>query len=198
MTLDLDLPDQDGISLMQDLRKNPDTHSLPIAVVSATAKEGEAELNGDAIGVIDWIEKPIDPSYLVERLSKALSHLEDTMPHILHVEDDDSILKIVETLVSDMGHVTPARTLRDARYALEDHTFDLVILDLMLPDGQGESLLPLLNTKKSNTPVIVFSAKDVSRKTARNIEVALVKSQTTNEELLSVIRSTIEARQVEA
>jgi PAS domain S-box-containing protein len=195
MTLDLGLPDQDGISLMQDLRKNPKTQDLPVVVVSATANEGKQELNGDAIGVIDWIEKPVEPEVLVERLSKALRHLEDTLPHILHVEDDDSVLRIVATLVYEIGKVTAARTLKDARTLLESERFDLVLLDLMLPDGNGESLLPLLNKPdQPSVPVVVFSSRDISRETARSIEVALLKTRTSNEELLSVIKTSIETR----
>lgn len=69
MTLDLALPDQDGISLLQELRQNPKTQDLPVIVVSVTAKEGQQELNGDAFGVIDWIQKPIEESLLIDRLS---------------------------------------------------------------------------------------------------------------------------------
>jgi len=119
----------------------------------------------------------------------------DTTPRILHVEDDDSVLDIVHTLVSGMGYLTSARSLKEARSLLETEAFDLVLLDLMLPDGRGESLLPLLSSKDGKTiPVVVFSAIDVSRETARKIQVALVKSRTSNEELLEVLRSTIKNR----
>ena len=196
MTLDLGLPDQDGISLMQELRKNPKTHDLPIIVVSATANERKQELNGDAIDVIDWIEKPIDPTFLLNRLGKTLKNLANTRPRILHVEDDDSVLEIVESLVNDMGSVTKAKTLKEARNLLETDRFDLVLLDLMLPDGKGETLLPLLHKPdQPSIPVVVFSAKDVTRETVERIDVALVKSKTSNEELLGVIQSIIENRQ---
>ncbi|MBT3358295.1 MAG: PAS domain S-box protein [Rhodospirillales bacterium] len=199
MTLDLGLPDQDGISLIQELRKNPGTHNLPVIVVSATASDGKQELNGDAIGVIDWIEKPIDQKVLVTRLSNALRHLGDTKPRILHVEDDENVLRIVSVLVDEMGTVTAAKTLREARALMEANPFDLVILDLMLPDGKGETLLPFLNRPdRPSTPVIVFSAKDISRDTAKSIEVALIKTQTSNDELLNIIRSTIAARNTAA
>ena len=70
--------------------------------------------------------------------------------------------------------------------------FDLVILDLMLPDGVVEDLLPRLKGPgRSPTPVIVFSSKEVSRETADGIRAALVKSQTSNDELLQVIHSAI-------
>ena len=65
----------------------------------------------------------------------------------------------------------------------------------MLPDGDGEDLLPFLNKPGgASTPGGVFLAKDLSRETAESIQAVLVKSQTSNEELLSVINSAIEAR----
>jgi PAS domain S-box-containing protein len=197
MTLDLNLPDQDGISLIQELRNEPKTQNLPIIVVSATAGEGKRELNGDAVGLIDWIQKPIDMPLLVKRVGEALQHSSGIRPRILHVEDDESIIKIISSLIDDTGDVVAAMTIKEARDRLEKEIFDLVILDLALPDGDGGELLPLLNKPgRASVPVIVFSAGDVSRKTAQSISAALVKSQTSNDELLSTIRSVIETRQV--
>ncbi|NQU57190.1 MAG: response regulator, partial [Rhodospirillales bacterium] len=196
MTLDLGLPDQNGISLLQELRTNPKTQDLPIIVVSATAMEGKQELNGDAIGIIDWIEKPFDTQDLIERLGDVIKRPSDTRPRILHVEDDESVLEIIATLIDDTADIVAATTISKARMLLQKETFDLVILDLMLPDGDGESLLSLLNKPgQPSTPVIIFSAKDVSRETADTISAALVKSQTSNEDLLNTISSTIKSRQ---
>ena len=68
----------------------------------------------------------------------------------------------------------------------------------MLPDGDGEDLLPFLNKPGgASTPVGVFLAKDLSRETAESIQAVLVKSRTSNEELLNVICSVIEASRAE-
>jgi len=195
MTLDLGLPDQSGISLLQELRNDPKTQNLPVIVVSATAMEGKQELNGDAVGIIDWIEKPFDTQFLINRLGDALRHSSGARPRILHVEDDENIVEIIATLIEGAADVFAATTLSKARRLLKQQTFDLVILDLMLPDGEGETLLPLLNKPgQQSTPVIIFSAKEVSREISENIRAVLLKSQTTNEDLLNTIRSTIEAR----
>ncbi|MBC8270196.1 MAG: PAS domain S-box protein, partial [Rhodospirillaceae bacterium] len=196
MTLDLDLPDQDGIGLIRELRDNPKTQNLPIIVVSAAAREGEKEINGDAIGVIDWIEKPIEPTDLIDRLNHALTRHSNEKPRVLHVEDDEDILKVVAALVADAATIVMAETIAQAKTLLQNETFDLVILDLLLPDGAGEDLLPLLNkTGHGSTPVIVFSVKEMSADVAKNVHAILVKSQTSNDDLLNTIRSAIQATQ---
>lgn len=190
MTLDLGLPDQNGISLIKDLRSQPQTRNLPIVVVSATAIEGARELNGDAVGVIDWLQKPIDQDRLRECLRYAMQSGTSRKLRILHVEDDTDVIKVVSNVVNGSAHITAARTLRAAKRILESETFDLVILDLMLPDGAGENVLPMLRKQgETPTPVIVFSAKDVSQEITQSIEAVLLKSRTTNEDLLEAIRS---------
>lgn len=149
MTLDLALPDKDGITLLKELREKPKTRDLPIIVVSAKAVEGSKKLNGDAIGVIDWLEKPIDQGRLSEGLRRAIAASSNGKARILHVEDDPDILKIVAGLVGDLAEIIPSMTLSEAKSLLQQQTFDLVILDLMLPDGDGEDLLPLLKGGRS-------------------------------------------------
>lgn len=195
MTLDLGLPDKDGITFLQELRNNPETRALPIIVISAKAAEGARELNGDAIGVIDWLVKPVDQERLSDGLRRAVAHSPDGKARILHVEDDPDVLLVVSTLISGLAEIVPAKTLSKAKTLLAQHTFDLVILDLTLQDGDGKDLLPLLkNDSHKSTPVIVFSAQDISGEAAGNIKATLVKSKTSNEALLAIIRSSIEAR----
>ena len=60
MTLDLSLPDKDGISLIKQVRRNAATKDLPIIVVSVAAADSKRQINGDAVGLIDWLDKPIN------------------------------------------------------------------------------------------------------------------------------------------
>jgi len=195
MTLDLGLPDKDGITLFRELRQNPKTKDLPIIVISANATKGALDLNGDAIGIIDWIEKPIDQQRLSDDLRRAVSSSSNGKARILHVEDDPDIIQIVKSVVGGLAEIIPAMTLSKARSLLEQQAFDLVVLDLMLPDGAGEELLSLLQKGNNESiPAIVFSGQEISKKTAENIKAVLVKSKTTNESLLATILSSIEAR----
>lgn len=191
MTLDLALPGQDGISLIRELRKSPSTSSLPIMVVSAKAIEGRKELGGDAFCVVDWISKPINQKQLMGALKEAVGRICSDRPKVLHVEDDLDIFRVVHTIVSQFAEVENAQTISDARKILAEDHYDLVILDLSLPDGIGMELLPYLNSFSPPVPVLVFSAQELGHDDAIKVQSALVKSRTDNNQLLDTIKKLI-------
>ncbi|MGB5258917.1 MAG: CHASE domain-containing protein [Gammaproteobacteria bacterium] len=191
MTLDLMLPDQYGIDLFRDVRQNEKTRELPVIVVSAIANEERQQLSGDAIQIIDWIDKPIDEHKLIEAVSHSVSHMATGPGHILHVEDEFDVHEIVSSIVGNRYQLTAVRTLAEAENLLNRQTFDLVILDLGLPDGSGVSLLPVLAQSRPRIPVVLFSAREVDAELARGVAAALIKSKTTNETLIDTINTTI-------
>jgi PAS domain S-box-containing protein len=192
MTLDLMLPDEDGLSVFRRLRQRPDGRALPVIVVSAIADQGKVQLNGDAVGVVDWLDKPIDQLRLREALRQALRS-SDRPARILHVEDDHDIVRVVSAVMGDEAQIIPARTLAEARATLAaDANFALVIVDVGLPDGSGLDLLGELRHLPKPPPVLIFSASDYDAGTARQVAASLVKSRTENRELHETIRHLIE------
>jgi PAS domain S-box-containing protein len=71
MTLDLSLPDADGLIFLQELRSLPATRHMPVVVVSGRAEEARQRYRGDCTSV-DWLPKPIDQQILVQHVRKAL------------------------------------------------------------------------------------------------------------------------------
>jgi PAS domain S-box-containing protein len=192
MTLDLVLPDQDGIALVRELRQAPRTRELPIVVVSIQAHEGRQELNGGAFGIADWLDKPIDQAQLLTAVTQAASQRAGRRPRILHVEDDPDTLRVVAAVLGDLADVSSATGLERARQALERDTFDLIVLDVALPDGSGLDLLPALaRPDRAPVPVVVFAAQEVDPGTAQRIAAALVKSRISNQDLLDTVRSLV-------
>ena len=80
-------------------------------------------------------------------------------------------------------------TLAASRDALLSEEFDLVLLDIGLPDGSGLDLLDLIEKRVTPPQVVIFSAQDVDESIAAKVSGVLVKSSTTNEELLKTITS---------
>lgn len=191
LTLDLMLPDKDGVALIRELRQAEDTRNLPVVVVSAIAEQGRQQLNGDAISVADWLQKPIDQKHLVRAVMSAAQHGQDK-PHILHIEDDADVVQVVAAILQDTAVVSAARDLAQAHALLAAHAYDLVILDPALPDGSGTELLPLLRRTTGQIPVVIFSAHDNDPQTLRQVSASLVKSRTSNQELVKTITQLIQ------
>ena len=116
---------------------------------------------------------------------------EDGRRRILHVEDDRDLQRVVAAIVGQDAEVEFALDLAAARERLAGERFDLVILDLALPDGSGLDLLPLLGSLDPSTPVLIFSAHEVDAAVADRVASVLVKSQTSNRELLEGIRTAL-------
>ncbi len=110
---------------------------------------------------------------------------------LLYVEDDADLQRVVAAVLDRDAEVEQALTLTEARERLEQERFDLVILDLALPDGSGLELLPLLGSQAPPTPVLIFSAHGVEPAVASRVTSVMVKSQTSNSELLERIRTVL-------
>jgi DNA-binding response OmpR family regulator len=161
MTLDIALPDVDGISLMRELRQQDSTRYLPIVVVSAKAELGRQQLNGNVIAVIDWLNKPIDQTRLITAVKQATQQI-SSKPRILHIEDNLDVLQVVRAILQNVAEICCAVNFQEAQQKLEQEIFDLILLDLSLPDGCGRELLKQLNVQaERSTPVVVFSAEEV-------------------------------------
>ncbi len=179
VTLDLKLGEENGLDLLQEIRNT--AGSIPVVVVSAIADEVSRELNGGALSVVDWITKPIDETRLLASIQSSM-HAAGTI-RLLHVEDDVDLSEMVTALLSDIGTLTNVRSIREAREHLEREAYDLILLDMGLPDGDGTELLPFVG----NTPVIVFSAREADASAGENVVAALVKSRVTEQALREAI-----------
>jgi len=192
MTLDLALPGQDGISLIRELRQQEATATLPIVVVSAKAQQGQEDLRGNSFKVIDWLDKPIDQNRLMLSLRQALHQRSSPRPRILHVENDVDILQVVAAILQETVDIVQAQNVQIAQEKLKYEDFDLVILDLDLPDGSGLELLPTLYYAfGSPIPVVIFSAQDIAMDSIHQVAATLVKSRTSNQGLLDTITALI-------
>jgi CheY-like chemotaxis protein len=80
---------------------------------------------------------------------------------ILLVEDNVRLSELVKkNLEKDHFVVDIASNLVDADVSLSTYQFDLIILDLNLPDGNGEEYLNKLRKKKNKIPVIILTANN--------------------------------------
>lgn len=191
MTLDLDLSDEDALALMREVRANPATAGLPVIALCADWDEGNRKFGSGYLGVVDWLSKPIDENRLIADLRSVRGT--GARPRILHVEDDADVRNVVATIARDIAEFEAAGSVTEARARLETGKFDLVLLDLGLPDGSGWELLPLINALVPPVRVVIFSAQDQHHGDQSSPYAFLVKSQTSDQRLIEVIREAVKA-----
>ena len=92
----------------------------------------------------------------------ALSGLTECHPlRVLLIEDDHALGAAIRDHVLSSGHAVDwMLRLDDARLALKSVPYELVLLDLNLPDGRGLDLLRELRASGSTVPVIITTAQD--------------------------------------
>lgn len=161
VVLDIGLPDQSGLTVLDVLKRDDDTRHIPIHVVSADDHSQTAL----SLGAIGYVVKPVGRDELAEVLRTLEDKLTRTVRRVLIVEDDavqrDAVSKLLESGdVETVGVGTAAECLEQ----LKSQTFDCMVLDLALPDASGFSLLETLSREGGHAfpPVIVYTGRDLS------------------------------------
>ena len=83
------------------------------------------------------------------------------MERMMIVEDHSAFAQALELVLGPDTRISLARTLEEGRALLRTgEPFDVVVLDLSLPDGQGTELVPEIRDRHPRTRVVVLSARD--------------------------------------
>ena len=132
-----------------------------------------------------------DPLLEVERGTSARG---ETLPQILHIEDDLSLTAVVRETMSRDAVVTSARSIAAARQLLAAKHFDAVILDVTLPDGSAPELLPIAPLAGERPPAIIsYTADEPSRALRNVVDAALVKSRHSVTQLMTTVLTHIDS-----
>jgi CheY-like chemotaxis protein/signal transduction histidine kinase/CHASE3 domain sensor protein len=161
IVLDIGLPDQSGLSVLDRLKRDVQTRHIPIHIVSA----GDHAETAFSLGAIGYALKPIKREQLVEVLQKLEARLSQRVRRVLIVEDDQVQREAVAKLLTshDVETIT-AGTAAECLELLKEGTFDCMVLDLSLPDASGYSLLETLSQESAYAfpPVIVYTGRELS------------------------------------
>ena len=160
IVLDLGLPDQSGLSVLDRLKREDATRHIPIHVVSASDHQQTAL----SLGAMGYLVKPVKRDDIAHALDALEAQLTRTMRRVLIVEDDpvqrDAVRKLLAgPEIETVGVGTAAECLR----LLREETFDCMVLDLTLPDASGFSVLETLGEGEHGfPPVIVYTGRELS------------------------------------
>ncbi|MGH9691952.1 MAG: response regulator, partial [Candidatus Acidiferrales bacterium] len=182
VSLDVFLPDMLGWTVLNHFKQDPAMRHIPVQMLTLD----EDRQHGLARGAFAYVTKPTTP----DELEVAFVRIKEyTTPHrkrLLVVEDDPGEqLSIQELLGYDDIDVKVVATGSEALKAVNEQSFDCVVLDLRLPDMSGFTVLERFRDTPSlsHLPVVVFTGKDLSpeedarlRMLARSVVVKGVES----------------------
>ncbi|RYY81920.1 MAG: response regulator, partial [Comamonadaceae bacterium] len=160
--LDMQLPDDSGLSVLQQLKEDPRTRHVPVHVISVEDRSETAL----SLGAIGYARKPASREDLQDVFSRVESKLSQKVKRVLLVEDDVRQQESVTRLIGDGDvEIVAVAEGRQALAALEASVFDCMIIDLKLPDMPGQELLRRMASGESRSfpPVIVYTGRNLTR-----------------------------------
>jgi signal transduction histidine kinase/CheY-like chemotaxis protein/flagellin-specific chaperone FliS len=157
ITLDVLMPGQDGWSVLNQLKSDPDLARIPVVMQSMLDEPGKAFM----LGASDYLTKPVERSRIID-VVRRLQNQKNRCA--LVVEDDiDTQTLMAKWLKSDGWEVhTAANGLEGLQMYLEAQP-GLIILDLMMPAMDGFEFLEQVREQPNSedASVIVVTAKDL-------------------------------------
>jgi len=159
--LDMNLPDYSGLGVLDQLKRNPQMRHIPVHVVSVADYSQEAL----AMGAVGYAMKPVKREELAQALQRLEAKFSQVVRNVLVVEDDERQRESIRQLLENEDvHITAVRNAAEALEQLRTVTFDCMVMDLNLPDFNGNELL----TKMAETdevafpPVIVYTGRSLT------------------------------------
>ena len=190
IVLDVGLPDQSGLSVLDRLKRDVRTRHIPIHIVSGDDYTETAL----SLGAVGYMLKPVQREQLVEVLHKLEAKLTQGVRRVLIVEDNEVQREAVAKLLTSHDVETvSAGTAAETLALLKDQTFDCMVLDLSLPDASGYSLLETISQEDTHSfpPVIVYTgrvlASDEEEKLRRYSKSIIIKGAKSPERLLDEV-----------
>ncbi len=186
---DLTMPEMDGFTLLEHLKQNPRTATIPVVVVSAKALTREDRHLLDLYSESVWTKGDYSTRALVDHIVDTLGDAPIDLVHtpevalatprvnsdtpaeiaprlVIIVDDNGDDARLAQRIIEGMGgfHVLTIPNGRDGLRAIYQHRPDLVLLDLVLPDMDGFKIIETLkhDPSLSDLPIIVYSGKQLT------------------------------------
>jgi signal transduction histidine kinase/DNA-binding response OmpR family regulator/CHASE3 domain sensor protein len=159
--LDVGLPDNSGLSVLDRLKQDARTRHIPVHVVSGSDYARTAL----SLGAVGYMLKPVKREEISDVLKGFEARFSTHMRRVLIVEDDAVQLDAVGQLLKSQDVETVgARSAAECLDLLKGSTFDCMVLDLTLPDATGYQLLETISREGAYSfpPVIVYTGRDLS------------------------------------
>jgi CheY-like chemotaxis protein len=177
VVLDIHLPGMTGWDVLETLKADPSTASVPVVVVSVEPERGR----GFALGATEYLVKPVAGEHLLAAVSRALQQTRTPVPvgtlpegrSVVVVDDDPLALKLVRSTLEPLRWTvhTCSRGL-DAADLVRTVNPSVVIMDLLMPEVDGFAVIDELRADgtDSGPPIVVLTAKSLTSEDLRRLE----------------------------
>ncbi len=154
ITLDVVLPDVDGLTVLEWLKANAATQAIPVLILSMFPDEGK----GRRLGAEDFMTKPVDEEALLGRINRLLHH--EASGTALVAEDDPDVRRLVVDQLRRMGwEVAEAADGEEAIARVRAGRFDVILMDVKMPRVDGIEALQAIRAMPAaqDCPIILMS-----------------------------------------
>ncbi|MFL5403963.1 MAG: response regulator [Gemmatimonadales bacterium] len=162
ITLDVLLPDQDGLKILAQLKALPETRAIPVVIVSLT----EGRELGFSLGAVDWLVKPANPADFIASVRKAIGGAgSGAAATVLVVDDEPPTVELLTDMLRTQGlRVLAAHDGRKGIALARAERPDLIVLDLIMPGLTGFDVVQELrqSPETREIPILIFTVKDLS------------------------------------
>jgi PAS domain S-box-containing protein len=161
ITLDVLLPDANGMDVLSQLKAAPATSHIPIIIVSVT---DDRQL-GLSLGAAEFLVKPVGADRLLEALARAQANAQKNIQDVLVVDDEAAARESIAAILEPRGYeVWASASGKEALQLIARHVPDVAIIDLMMPGMSGFELVKHLrqHPPTRELPICIYTAKDLS------------------------------------
>jgi signal transduction histidine kinase/DNA-binding response OmpR family regulator len=160
--MDIQMPEMDGYQATAAIRSHEKQHGghTPIIAMTANAMQGDRQ-KCFAAGMDGYITKPLHADELLTAIEQQLLNT------VLIADDDPVSRKITSVIFIDMGwQVTLAQNGKQALYECEKSSFDLIIMDIQMPELDGLEATKIIRTKEDEigTHASIFAVTSLKAK----------------------------------
>jgi CheY-like chemotaxis protein len=192
ITLDILLPDTDGLEVLATLRSLPETREIPIVVVSITDNR---EL-GFSLGAAAWLVKPVDREQFLEAVCRAIPSGGNRSPKVLVVDDELETVDFLSDLLESRGlRVLRALDGEEGVRLAREESPDAIILDLIMPGLSGFDVVQRLREHPAtrDIQILISTVKDLTKDEREMLQgqVHRIVTKSGAEDLLQALQSLV-------